>query len=88
MIEFIGYLAAFLTTLSFLPQAMKTIKTRDTSGISFLMYFMFVSGVFFWLIYGFLISNVTILVANLITLIFAGIVLFIKFKAMRKVRIK
>lgn len=78
MIELIGYIAAFLTTASFLPQAFKTIKTRDTSGISFAMYLMFVIGVGFWLAYGVLLGNWIIVIANVITLILSGTVLVIK----------
>ena len=48
----IGTIAAFLTTLSFLPQAYQVIKTKDTSGISLGMYTMFVIGVFLWIIHG------------------------------------
>ena len=48
----IGFIAAVLTTLSFVPQAWQIIKTKDTSGISLGMYAMFVVGVFLWLIHG------------------------------------
>lgn len=78
MIEIIGYIAAFLTTASFLPQALKTIKTKDTSGISFMMYLMFVCGVGLWLIYGIMIQNHIIILANFITFALAGIVLSVK----------
>lgn len=78
MIDLVGMVAAILTTASFFPQAMKTIKTRDTSGISLLMYLMFVTGVCLWLIYGILLENKIIIIANLITVILAGIVLAIK----------
>ncbi len=80
MTELIGYIAAFLTTASFVPQAIKTIKTRDTSGISFAMYLMFVAGVCFWLAYGVLLGNFVIASANVVTLILAGLVLWVKIK--------
>jgi MtN3 and saliva related transmembrane protein len=80
MTEFIGYIAAFLTTLSFLPQVIKTLKTRDTSGISLLMYSMFVFGVALWLIYGMLIGNRVIVIANSITFFLSGTVLFVKLR--------
>ncbi len=76
--EIVGIIGAFLTTVSFLPQALQTIKTKDTSGISLLMYLLFASGVIFWLTYGILLKNYTIIVANSITLILATIVLVIK----------
>ena len=72
----IGNIAATLTTVSFLPQAVKTIKTRDTTSLSFPMYFLFVSGVTMWLIYGTLNNQIPIIAGNLVTLILAGIILF------------
>ena len=83
MTEIMGYIAAFLTTASFLPQAFKTLKTRDTSGISLLMYLMFVVGVGLWLIYGILIGNLIITFANLITFILAGMILLVKIKNLK-----
>lgn len=76
----IGILAAGLTTISFLPQAIKVIKTRNTSDLSLTMYLSFTAGVLLWLIYGFLINNIPIIVANFITLIFSSIILVMKIK--------
>lgn len=78
MTEIIGYIAAFLTTASFLPQSIKTLKSRDTSGISLTMYLMFVCGVGLWLIYGMLIQNQILIFANFVTFVLAGMVLWIK----------
>ncbi|NBV06909.1 MAG: glutathione synthetase [Proteobacteria bacterium] len=78
MIELIGYIGAFLTTTSFLPQAIKTIKTRDTSGISLVMYLMFVTGVCFWLAYGFLIHSQILIISNSIVFFLSGIILCVK----------
>jgi len=80
MINLIGYIAATLTTISFLPQAIKTIKTRDTKGISLATYLVFTVGVGFWLIYGILLKNPIIIISNSITIIFTGIILAIKVK--------
>lgn len=80
----VGYLAAFLTTFSFLPQAIKTIKTKCTDGISVVMYSLFTAGVFFWLVYGILIKDIIIILANFITLIFAFIILFISICNLKK----
>jgi MtN3 and saliva related transmembrane protein len=80
MFELIGIAAATLTTLSFMPQVLKTIKSKDTESISFYMYLMFVSGVFCWIIYGFFLNNYQIITANIITFILAGIVLMMKIK--------
>lgn len=76
--EFIGYLAAMLTTLSFLPQAIMTIKTRDTGSLSLGMYSMFTLGVLMWLIYGVYLRNVAIIAANAVTLVLAASILFVK----------
>lgn len=77
---FIGWAAAALTTLSFLPQAVKTVKDKDTSGISLGMYSMFTAGVFLWLVYGMIIGDFPIVLANFITFIFAAIILIMKLK--------
>ena len=82
--NYIGYLAAFLTTISFLPQVIHTLKTKDVSGISLLMYSTFVAGVFLWLIYGILIKNQVIIVANFVTFILAGTVLWMKMRSKNK----
>ena len=76
----IGNIAATLTTVSFLPQALKTIKTRDTGSLSFPMYLLFVTGVLLWLIYGTLNGQMPIILGNLVTLILAGIILAFMFR--------
>jgi MtN3 and saliva related transmembrane protein len=76
----IGYLAAFGTTVSFLPQAVKTIQTRDTSGISLTMYALFTAGSFCWLIFGLMTANIQVAIANFITSIFASIILGFKIR--------
>ena len=65
--EFFGYLAAILTTTAFLPQLIKTIKTQKADDVSLVTLIMFICGVFSWVIYGFLISSIPILTANVIT---------------------
>lgn len=80
LIDVIGIIAASLTTLSFLPQAIKTLKTKDTRGISLTMYLIFTIGVFFWLIYGILLQNLIIIIANSITLILSSMILSIKIR--------
>jgi MtN3 and saliva related transmembrane protein len=76
----IGYLAAFGTTVSFLPQAIKTIQTKDTSGISLYMYALFTLGTLLWLIYGIMSGSLPVAIANAITLIFASIILAYKLR--------
>lgn len=79
-IEIIGFMAAFSTTISFLPQAVKTIRTKDTSGISLSMYIVFTVGTFLWLIYGIWSPSLPVAVANAITFLFAGIILVYKIR--------
>ena len=79
--SWIGYLAATLTTLSLLPQAIKVITTRNTQGISGLMYVMFVCGLVLWLAYGLLIEDTAVSMANFLTLLFALPILVIKYRS-------
>lgn len=72
LIDWIGYLAATLTTVSFVPQAWLIFKTRDVRGISLGMYSAFTAGISLWLAYGILISAWPIVIANLITLLLAA----------------
>ena len=79
----IGYLAASLTTISFFPQAIKTLRSGDTRGISLRMYCLFTSGVVLWSIYGWIVGNGPILFANLITLVPAIVILIMKLSHQR-----
>ena len=76
----IGTIAAILTTGSFLPQAFKVIKTKDTEGISLLMYLMNVIGIFLWFIYGLMIHDGALIIANGITFVLSSIILICKLK--------
>lgn len=75
-----GYLAAFLTTVSFLPQAIKIIKTGHTRDISPVMYMVFNSGVALWLVYGLFLENIPMILANGVTLCFTLTILFLVIK--------
>ena len=72
LIDWIGYLAATLTTASFVPQAWLTFKTRDVSGISLGMYSAFTAGIALWLVYGILIAAWPVVIANTNTLLLAA----------------
>ena len=76
----IGFSAATLTTVSFLPQVIQVWKTKSTKDISLGMFSIFSTGVFLWLIYGILIKDWAVFFANLITLILASIILTFKLK--------
>lgn len=78
--ELIGFVAALLTTLSFVPQAWQTFRSRDVSGISLGMYAMFTTGVAAWLVYGLVTANLPVTIANAITLALALAVLLMKLR--------
>jgi MtN3 and saliva related transmembrane protein len=80
MITILGLVAAICTTISFLPQAIKTIKTKQTKGLSLGMYSVLTTGVFLWIIYGILIGDVPLILANGITFIFTATILFLIIK--------
>jgi MtN3 and saliva related transmembrane protein len=80
MMEIIGLLAATLTTACWLPQALKTIRSKDTSGISLVTQVMFTIGVFLWLIYGIHLGNWPLMIANAITFVLVSIILVLKLK--------
>jgi len=84
--EVIGIVAAILTTGSFLPQAAKVLKSRDTGAISLAMYSMFACGVTLWLIFGILTLQWSIIVANAVTLVLAGLILTMKVRAVLAAR--
>lgn len=78
--EIVGHIAAILTTASFVPQAVKVIKTKDTKGISLIMYIAFTVGVFLWLVYGIMNNLAPVYIANSITFVLAFIILIFKIK--------
>ena len=77
-IEFFGYFAAILTTLAFLPQLIKTLKTKKADDVSLITLIMFLTGVLSWIIYGYKISSTPILLSNLITFILNLLILIFK----------
>jgi MtN3 and saliva related transmembrane protein len=80
----IGYLAALLTTISFVPQAVQIWRSRNTAGISLGMYAIFSTGVALWLLYGLLSGSWPVLVANAVTLTFALGILVMKIRYERQ----
>lgn len=76
--EMIGAAAAILTTLSFIPQAVKVVRTRETEAISLTMYALFTTGVMLWGIYGLMTWQWSIIIANGITVILAATILALK----------
>ena len=78
--DWLGYIAATLTTLAFVPQAWRTLRTRDTRALSMLMYLVFTVGIAFWLAYGLVLGSWPIILSNGLTLVLAGIILALKIR--------
>ena len=79
-LEWMGYAAATCTTLSFIPQAVKTIRSRDTSGISLWMYVVFTFGIACWFGYGVFLQSWPMIVSNAITFLLSSTTLGLKLK--------
>lgn len=78
--EWVGFAAAVLTTISFIPQAVRTIRTKDTRGISLGMYVMFTVGVALWLAYGVVLMSWPMILSNIVTLGLSGTILVLKLR--------
>ena len=76
----IGYCAAALTTIAFVPQTIKTIRSRDTRAISFWMYAAFTTGIAFWFVYGLMLGSWPIIFSNAITFLLAVTILAMKLR--------
>ncbi len=74
----IGIIAAFLTTISFVPQVFRVMRTRDTHAISLWMYALFSTGLVLWLLYGVMLSLWPVIIANSVTLLLSLIVIYFK----------
>lgn len=79
-IEILGYLAATLTTVAFVPQAWLTWKTRSAHGVSLGMYSVFIIGIILWMVYGLMIAAWPVVIANIITLMLASFILIMKIR--------
>jgi MtN3 and saliva related transmembrane protein len=78
--DWLGYIAATLTTAAFVPQALKTLRSRDTRALSLGMYLIFTVGIAFWLGYGLVLGSWPIILSNSLTLVLAGIILVLKLR--------
>jgi len=79
-ITLLGLAAGTLTTAAFLPQLIKTWKSRSTKDISLLMYVVICTGILLWLIYGFCIGSLPVIAANIATLLIATAILILKIR--------
>jgi MtN3 and saliva related transmembrane protein len=78
--EIVGLVAAFLTTVAFLPQVIHTIRTRSTHDISLRMYSLYTVGIFLWLMYGLLLGDVPLIASNAVTFLLSGTILALKLR--------
>jgi MtN3 and saliva related transmembrane protein len=76
----VGLVAGILTTIAFLPQLLHTWRTKSAKDISLRMFLLFCTGVLLWLIYGFMIQSLPVMLANGVTLVLSGAILVMKLK--------
>jgi MtN3 and saliva related transmembrane protein len=79
-IQLLGLLAGSCTTAAFIPQVVKTWKSRSAKDLSLGMFSIFCTGVVLWLVYGLLIMDIPVIIANLVTLVLASFLLFLKLR--------
>jgi len=80
----IGIMAAFLTTISFVPQVFRVLRTRDTHAISLWMYLLFSTGLALWLVYGLMLGLWPVIIANSATLLLSLIVIYFKVRSPKR----
>lgn len=85
-ITLLGLIAACLTTAAFVPQTLKTIRTKSTEDLALSTFLMLFIGTFLWLVYGFSINDLPVIAANIITCLLTGVILILKITAMMKKR--
>lgn len=83
-IELLGYTAAVLTTVAFVPQVVLVYKTKDTDSISLLMFLIFSVGLFCWMVYGVVLNQLPIILANAITILLSLYILYMKITEKRR----
>ena len=79
-VSFIGYAAAFMTTVAYLPQVIRAWRTHSTHDVSLLMFLLMSIGVFLWLLYGLMLQDIPLIAANFVTLLLAGSILYLKIR--------
>jgi MtN3 and saliva related transmembrane protein len=79
-VQVLGLTAGMLTTVSFLPQVVKTYRSRSAKDLSLIMFSVFCTGTVLWLIYGFLQADVPVIAANAVTTVLAASILVMKFR--------
>ena len=80
MITTLGLLAAFCTTIAYLPQVLHTWRTRSTKDLSLPMFLVMTAGVFLWLVYGLILNDIPLIAANGTTFVLSGTILYFKLR--------
>ena len=79
-VTIVGSVAALLTTIAFLPQVVRTWKSRSTSDISLGMFLTYVTGIALWLAYGLLLGDWPLIASNAVTFVLSGTILLLKLR--------
>ena len=80
LIQFFGFVAAFCTTAAYVPQVVRIWRTRSTKDISLGMFLVMTFGLVFWLIYGFSIGSLPVIICNGATLVMTATILVLKLR--------
>ena len=80
-VELIGFAAAFLTTIAFIPQVIQVWKSKSVEGVSLTTYIIFIIGVFLWFLYGLSIGSLSMIIANFITVLLASVIIYFIIKS-------
>lgn len=80
-VELIGFAAAFLTTIAFIPQVIQVWKSKSVEGLSLTTYIIFIIGVFLWFLYGLSIRSLSMIIANFITVLLASVIIYFIIKS-------
>ena len=78
--DILGMIAGTLTTIAFVPQVVKTWRSKSTHDISYGMFILFSAGLLLWLVYGIAINSLPIILSNIVTLGLALVILGLKFR--------
>ncbi|MFO0754058.1 MAG: SemiSWEET transporter [Thermodesulfovibrionales bacterium] len=79
-VTLLGLAAAVLTTSSFIPQVVRSWRLKETKDISLWMFLLIGAGIFLWMVYGFLIRDLPVIAANMVSFIFVSLILYFKIK--------
>lgn len=80
-VELMGFAAAFLTTIAFIPQVIQVWKSKSVEGLSLTTYIIFIIGVFLWFLYGLSIGSLSMIIANFITVLLASVIIYFIIKS-------